>query len=308
MAIDINSSVDRGEFLSMAGVMGMGAGGAVSETSFSTSIGFAGDYTMPQQFIDGPLTFTVNSTGAVAGKMTFLRLVADGANIPTFSGFYKMVGSADYLNVNGQVNLVSMFYDGLTAWYSITNAVGLTASPPAAPDGGVSAVFLSLTNLTNEGGGIYAATAGGTNQTAQGRIAPVQLAANASGWIEVSKGAGGDGAAVLTLDAAASGSQSYVDGDFIAQVNTAGGLLYGSNTGTLTAVPTYVLPDSLNSKIRLFRDGTTVRFQSTEDGGATWTTRHNFAGSSTAALQARWYTTYSTTPRRLYAPRHSGLA
>jgi hypothetical protein len=284
-----------------------GEGGAApTEIDFSAEISFDGNYTMPQHFVDGPLEFTADETGAVNGSMTYLRLVADGSNEPTFDGIYKMDGSADYLNLSGRVNLVSMFFDGTSYWYSITNAEGLTASPPVAPDGGVSAVFLSLTNLTNEGGGVYAATSAGTSQGAQGRIAPVQLAGNATGWIEVAKGAA-DGAAIITLDAATSGPRTYNEGDFIGQVNTAGALFYGANTGTLTEVAGYTLPNTLNAKIRLFRDGTTVRFQSTEDGGANWTTRHNFVGSSTAALQARWYTTYSTTPRRLYAPRHSGL-
>jgi hypothetical protein len=168
-------------------------------------------------------------------------------------------------------------------------------------------VFRTLINLINEGGEVYAATSGGTSQGARGYTAPAILSSGTDGWIEASKGANGDGAVILTLDAAVPSNVAYGGGDFIGQVNTAGGLFYGVNTASLTAVPTYVLPESILSLIRLRRASGGVTFESSEDGGANWTVRHTFAGTSTQALVPRWYTTYSVTPRRIYRPRAYGL-
>lgn len=190
----------------------------------------------------------------------------------------------------------------LVAVSSTGNAGTLTALGPA-----VAVTFRTLINLTNEGGEVYAATSAGTSQGARGYTDPTILPSGADGWIEASKGAGGDGAIILTLDAAVPSNVAYGGGDFIGQVNTAGSLLYGVNTASLTAVPTYVLPDSLSSLIRLRRVAGTVTFESSEDAGATWTVRNTFAGTSTAALVPRWYTTYSVTPRRIYRPRAYGL-
>jgi hypothetical protein len=50
-----------------------------------------------------------------------------------------------------------------------------------------------------------------------------------------------------------------------------------------------------------------VTFESSEDGGANWTVRYTFPGISASLLVARWYTTYSTTARRIYQPRQFGL-
>lgn len=175
-------------------------------------------------------------------------------------------------------------------------------------DVATAVTFTTLINLTNEGGEVYAATAAGTSQGARGYTDPMILPSHVSGWIEASKGGGADGAIILTLDGASPVNVAYGGGDYIGQVNTAGSLLYGINTASLTAVPTYVLPDSLLSMIRLRRLAGTVTFESSEDGGATWTIRNTFAGASTLALVPRWYTTYSVTPRRLYRPRAFGLS
>lgn len=183
----------------------------------------------------------------------------------------------------------------------MTNNAWLVAATPVT--------FTSVTNLTNSGGEVYTATSGGANQTARGMIDPVVIPANTDGWIEAAKGSGGDGAYILTLDAGAAGAVSYGLGDFIAQVNTAGALFYGENVTSLTQVAGYTAAESLACRTRLRRIGASgvVVMETTEDGGATWTNRRTFTATSTAALQARWYTTYSVTPRRLRQPRGIGL-
>jgi hypothetical protein len=185
----------------------------------------------------------------------------------------------------------------------IDAAAAAAISPPTA----TAVTFRTLINLTNEGNEVYAATSAGTSQGARGYTAPTILPSGADGWIEASKGAGGDGAIVLTFDAAVPGDVAYGGGDYIGQVNTAGALFYGVNTASLTAVPTYVLPESILSLICLRRVAGVVTFESSEDGGVTWTVRFTFPVTTTQALVPRWYTTYSVTPRRFRRPRAYGL-
>lgn len=238
---------------------------------------------------------TANVTG-VEGTGQVGTISANGAAISALAGVAATggIGTLAATAVTATITL-----SGVGA----TGSIGaLTASGPA-----VAVTFRTLINLTDEGGEVYAATSSGTSQGARGYTDPAILPSGTDGWIEASKGSGGDGAIVLTLDAAVPGNVAYGGGDFIGQVNTAGSLFYGVNTASLTAVPTYVLPESLLSLIRLRRSAGTVTFESSEDGGATWTVRNTFAGTSTAALVPRWYTTYSVTPRRIYRPRAYGL-
>lgn len=103
------------------------------DIAFSTAVPLShpGQAYMPQTNVTGPMTFTP-AANAVRGALTYLRLVADGVNIPNFSAFKEWGGSLGYDNRNGIINQVQFFYDGTDAWYSASQAVG--ATPVAAPD------------------------------------------------------------------------------------------------------------------------------------------------------------------------------
>lgn len=244
-----------------------------------------------------------NTDFVPSGSRTVVDVVIDGSSV----GVY-----VDPPYDHGAVVTVS-YVSGLTklrdlAGNAVASFSGFAVTNSVTGSGAVPVTFTTLQNVTNSGNEVYTATSSATSQAGRCRVWPLVLGPGQDGWIEASKGAGGDGAIVIILDIGPDGnSLSYGNGDFIAQVTTAGGLLYGTNTTSLTTVPTYVLPESLLSLIRLRRLAGTVTFQSSEDGGVTWTTRHTFAGSSTGQLIARWYTTYSVTPRRIYRPRQWGM-
>lgn len=112
---------------------------SVNDIAFTTSVPLTrlGSSYMPQQAVSGSLTFTP-AANAVRGALVYLRLIADGSNAPTFSGFKEWGGSLGYDNRNGIVNAVQFFCDGVDNWFSVSLAVNATPAPVAA-----SAVTLS---------------------------------------------------------------------------------------------------------------------------------------------------------------------
>lgn len=104
-----------------------------TDVSFGTSIPFTGNSFMPQQSVSGALAFTVNATGAVRDARCYVRLVANGTNTPSFTGFKEWGGSMGYDARSGIVNELSFWYDGNDFWYSFAQAVGATAIDTVAP-------------------------------------------------------------------------------------------------------------------------------------------------------------------------------
>lgn len=112
----------------------LGTNPSVFDAPFSTVIPLSqpGTAFMPQQSVAGVLDFTVG-TDPVRGSLVYLRLVANGTNAPTFTGFKEWGGSLGYDNRNGIVNQVQFFFDGIDYWYSISQAVGAVAVDNVAP-------------------------------------------------------------------------------------------------------------------------------------------------------------------------------
>lgn len=180
---------------------------------------------------------------------------------------------------------------------SVTNNIGATPTATAV-------TFLTLTNLTDQGSETYAATSAGTSYAAQG-VVGVSSAAGTETWIECQKPATGDGSAVLGFDVT-SGSLTYGSNDYVAQVSTAGLIQAGQNT-TAPASTGYTLTEGAGSRMRLHRSASNVvTVQTTTDDGANWTIQHTYAGTNTSTLYPHFYTTYSTTPRKMYQPRQYG--
>lgn len=100
-----------------------------TSTAFATAIPFDGPKYMPQQAVSGALAFTVNATGAQAGYFCYVRLVANGVNIPTFSGFTEDLSSFGYDNTASRINVVRFWYDGTSYWYSISQPRVDTIAP-----------------------------------------------------------------------------------------------------------------------------------------------------------------------------------
>lgn len=111
-------------------VLGAPSGGGATDISFSVAIPLTsgGSAYMPQQNVTGPLAFTPMAN-AVRDSLVYLRLVANGANVPTFTGFAEWGASMGWDNTNGVVNNVQFFADGYDTYVSITQAT-VTATAP----------------------------------------------------------------------------------------------------------------------------------------------------------------------------------
>lgn len=106
---------------------------------------------MSQTTVTGALTFAP-SASPVRGSLVYLRLVADGINVPDFTAFAEWGGSLGWDNTAGITNQVQFFYDGSDAWCSVSQAVGaapqinVTGTTLAGPSSGV--VSTASSNFT----------------------------------------------------------------------------------------------------------------------------------------------------------------
>lgn len=111
------------------------------DIAFATAIPLtvAGTQYMPQQSVASVLAFTAASS-PVKGASVYVRLVADGTNVPTFTGMKEWGGSLGYDNRNGIANQLQFFYDGIDTFYSFSQAVGAVAVDVTAPTASSSQV------------------------------------------------------------------------------------------------------------------------------------------------------------------------
>jgi len=78
--------------------------------------------------IIGATEFTVNTTGAEYGNITYIRVTADGTNEPTYGGlFQKWLASRTYDNTSGTVNVIAFWFDGVSYYYSIGQGEAVSA-------------------------------------------------------------------------------------------------------------------------------------------------------------------------------------
>lgn len=105
---------------------------APKTVSYTAAVPLTGNLFMPQQTVSGAIGFTV-AAGATAGAKTYVRLVSNGVNAPTFAGFKEWGGSAGYDNRPAIVNIVEFFFDGVDYWYHINQQVGAVAADTLAP-------------------------------------------------------------------------------------------------------------------------------------------------------------------------------
>ncbi|HQL08159.1 MAG TPA: hypothetical protein PLE35_01060 [Lentisphaeria bacterium] len=278
-----------------------GGGNVVTPKSaaFSAAVPLTGLQTnMSSYVVTGAIAFTVAS-GAVTGGSATVDLVADGVNTPTFSGMYPTNGSASYLNVAGAINSITFYQASGVTWYSITNNAAAYSETYA-----VAVTPTALEYMTDSGGGVYTATASGTSNGAK-MVIDRYLPANANGALIGTYTTGGD--VVFTLGFDTSSSVSLLEGncDFSIRVSLSGLLSAGTNGAPVSTGIT--ITASADTRLRLRRVSGVITAEYSYDAGATWTVAYTWAGSSTALLNAHYYTTYSTTGKKLVAPQAAGL-
>lgn len=100
-----------------------------ASASFTTAIPFNGRKVLPRRQVTGAIAFTVDSANAFPFGSSWVSLVADGTNAPTFSGMKEWGGSAGYDNTAGVVNKIEFFYDGSDYQYAIQQFLNGPAAP-----------------------------------------------------------------------------------------------------------------------------------------------------------------------------------
>lgn len=90
--------------------------------AFTSVVPLQGDTSFPTQTVTGAISFSLSGATKSACARTIYRLIANGVNIPTFTGFTESSESIGYYNSNGILNIITFEWDGVTAWYRISQA------------------------------------------------------------------------------------------------------------------------------------------------------------------------------------------
>ena len=90
--------------------------------TYTSSVPFDKAYQYASVSMSADIAFTVNSTGALAGAATLIKVTADGTHNVSFTGFNKSSGSLPFDNTNAVVNHIYFWCDGSLYWYSIDRA------------------------------------------------------------------------------------------------------------------------------------------------------------------------------------------
>jgi len=97
---------------------------------FVQAIPFNSSVVMPQTIVTGALTFAPNLANKKLFGTCYARLIANGTNIPTFIGFSEHNSSSGYLNIADTVNYLFFWYDGITFWYTTSQAATASGAIP----------------------------------------------------------------------------------------------------------------------------------------------------------------------------------
>lgn len=92
--------------------------------AFTTTLPLDGNAVMAARVVAGPIAFAAPPAPATDARC-YVRLTADGTNVPSFAGFVEHGSSAGYMNIAGVVNLVRFWFDGATSWVAIAQALNV---------------------------------------------------------------------------------------------------------------------------------------------------------------------------------------
>lgn len=178
----VNFPAGTGELRETVTAASLNAFAVVRDIPFATAIPLtrAGAAYMADKTVNGALTFTA-AAGAVRGALVYLRMTADGANLPNFSAFKEWGGSSGYDNRNGIVNQVQFFYDGADLFYSASQAVGAAptggsgGSGGAAPSGTTRLSGVKSGDVTESASAPWTYTSAGGATGASGAVSAISL-------------------------------------------------------------------------------------------------------------------------------------
>lgn len=238
------------------------SGGTSTPTAiaFSEEIPFDIDYSLMNHTVVGAINFEPDETNRITGGSTYVRLVANGINEPTFDDAFTQ-RSGSYLNVAGTVHRIIFFWNGYEYEVSIAQLNTVEALPLLfATNSNVSEV---LGDWTGSGGTWIAAG-----------LDAKKLASNKNGWIEITRIATTDQSilAFRTTNSLAFGT-TYLFQTFIAGIYFDGPTLYGINNGALSAGLGTI---ANGTRLRINVSGSVMKLQSSTDDWATATDKYTY--------------------------------
>lgn len=182
-------------------------------------------------------------------------------------------------------------------------AVALTGQAVTnSTTGAIPAVFATLQNLADEGGGTYASTsAGGPNDS----IGVVSGSLAGNGYIEAQKLNTTDCSFYLRFDASP-GAVTVANADFSFGVSTSGLIAYGENANP--TVSSTNIGGNASTWIRLERSGSSILGKYSTDNRATWTTFQTFTATTLATLYVSVSVPYASGLRRIFNPTTLAVA
>lgn len=215
--------------------------------AFNAVVPMDGNYSVESHNVTGPINFVIG--GFIPGGKAVYRLIADGVNSPTFTGFKESSDSAGYYNLNTIANTIEFTFDGIDYWYRVKQEKGaLTARVFTFNTPG--AISLNIPpNCTT----ISIAGFGGGGGGASGRKSAVGVAAFGGGggagssWIERTYpldefglqagalltgtvGAGGAGGAPVTANST-NGNAGVAGSNTLLRIGNAGAIIFNTVTG-----------------------------------------------------------------------------
>ncbi len=179
-------------------VSGLGASALWNSVSFSGTIPFSGLNYMPRQVVSGAIAFTPASN-PVAGAQCYVRVIADGVNVPSFAGFLEAGFSSGYNNTPGIDNQILFWYDGITPWYAVEQQVN--AQPVAVP-------YYSSSQVTTGIPNVVAITFSAPLDTSQVPAASAFSVTASGGAVSVSSVALSGSVAALTMNRSIAGGET----------------------------------------------------------------------------------------------------
>ncbi len=113
-------------------LLGSGGGGSgLVVIPFNENIPFDRDYNFMTQLVSGPIAFAPDITDRIQGGSTYVHLVADGNNAPTFDATF-IITSGTYDNTDTIVNRIIFFWNGYEYEVSIAQ-LGVFVGPDTTP-------------------------------------------------------------------------------------------------------------------------------------------------------------------------------
>jgi hypothetical protein len=264
------------DLVSLGAALGASPGGGYQALPFVNplSVRFDRLYTSyGTHTVVAPVTFTIDSTGAIPGATTTVRLIADGVNTPTFTGFTALE-SLRYNNTAGAVNIVQFTTLGavgsLEYYVSFTQPITDLSQPLLF---GTRTAAIAASANTYTASGTFAAWS-------EFMLSTRSLPANTAGAVMMEMSAEVH-TPVLGFNTS-NVNQGYTNYEYLAWFG-GGSLNVGTNGGNLVLA---VASKGANKWMRLQRSSTGVVTCALSLDKVTWTTVYTWAGTSTSQMWA----------------------